>query len=56
MIDRLVTLIGFAFILPWRKERFVPGRWTPRYDRHGRIYMLLSPDEDIEAAQEGRHD
>jgi hypothetical protein len=39
------TLLGFAFILPGRRERFVPGNWTPRYDPEGRIYMLLAPDD-----------
>lgn len=42
---KLRTLLAFAFIFPWRKERFVPGDWTPRYDPHGRIYMLIAPDD-----------
>lgn len=42
------NLLGFALLFPWHwgKHGFVPGKWTPRYDQHGRIYMLLSqPDE-----------
>lgn len=38
-------VFGYAFVFPWRRERFAPGPWTPRYDPQGRIYMLIAPSE-----------
>ena len=34
-------IIGFGLLFPWIKYRFASRRMTPRFDAHGRIYMLV---------------
>lgn len=34
-------IIGFAVLWPWLRYRFATKRMTPRFDEHGRVYMLI---------------
>ena len=38
-------IIGYIRVFEGQPERLVPGQWTPRFDKHGRIYMLIAPSD-----------
>lgn len=42
MLFQFFGVIGYSKLFKCANKRFAPGPWHPRYDQHGRIYMLLS--------------
>lgn len=40
-------IIGWAILWPWLGYRFASKRMTPRFDQHGRIYMLLCDSDTV---------
>jgi hypothetical protein len=44
---QLFGVIGYIRLFRDCGHTLVPGKWTPRFDDKGRIYMLISPHEDV---------
>ena len=43
-MNLLRRIIGVSIVWPWTGHQFASKRMTPRFNKNGKIYMLLCDD------------